>query len=165
MIGVRQRSYAFQNEDFVPPYRSAANSAFPQHGVRVPGFQSPWLQVLKARFSELTSLPRGWDSYHGQPVSFECANFAAALLDRIYVKDVSVPALVPGSDGTLQIEWHKNNYDIEIDVIGANNVIASRYDHVSGAETVSELDNEFSELVTWIRDMASERADFAAASA
>ncbi len=164
MTANRQSNYYFQKDEFVTTRRSAANSAFPQHRAIVTGFQSNWVQTLQTRFSELTSLPKGWDGYQGRPVSFDCASFAALLLERICVDGVSVPALVPGSDGTLQIEWHKNNFDIEIDVIGANNVIASRYDHVSQTEIISELDNDFSELVNWIKEMASERINVEAAA-
>lgn len=165
MIPNNHPSYAFQNTGPVPIYRIATNSAFMQRRVRVPGYQSTWVQELQARFSELTALPKGWDGYNGRPVSFECAAFAAALLETICVDEVSVPALVPGNDGTLQIEWHKNKYDIEIDVLAANSVIASRYDHVSKTEISLTLNNNFFELVSWIKDMASERENLAAASA
>jgi hypothetical protein len=165
MIANRQSSYAFQSDNLVSRYRSDTNSAFPQHRVPVPGFISTWVQSLQPRFSELTSLQRGWDGYHGKPVSFVCASFAAALLERICNDSVSAPTLVPGSDGTLQIEWHKNKYDIEIDVIAANNVVASRFDHVAQTEIVLPLENDFSELMNWIKDMASERVNLEAASA
>jgi hypothetical protein len=165
VIANRQLNYAFQSDNTASRYRSDTNSAFPQNHVRVPGNRSTWVRALEPRLSELTSLQRGWDGYGGRPVSFICANFAAALLERICNESVSAPTLVPGSDGTLQIEWHKNKYDIEIDVLGANSVIASRFDHVSQTETVLDLDNEFSELVNWIKDMASERENLEAASA
>ena len=168
MIANRQSNYAFQNGKLASTYASsgsAANYVFPQHRVPIFGYRSAWVQELEPRFSDLTSLQMGWDGYNGKPVSFPCASFAAALLERICVDSVSAPALVPGTDGTLQIEWHKNNLDIEIDVLGPNNVVAFRFDHELQAETTMHLDNDFSELVNWIKDLVSKRANFEAASA
>jgi hypothetical protein len=123
------------------------------------------MQNLKDRFDALTSLPRGWDGYNGSPVSFTCASFAANLLERIYNAGAPEPSLVPGGDGTLQIEWHKNQFDIEIDVLGAYNVVASRYDHRSGEEEVVELASDFTILAQWVEELTTERTELAAASA
>jgi hypothetical protein len=112
--------------------------------------RSHWYQALQGRFNELVKLPRGWDGYAGQPVSWDCVSFAAKILERFCKDDLSPPSLVPGGDGTLQIEWHKNNYDVELDVLGPNEVVATRYDRVAGVEEVLELQNDFTQVQDWI---------------
>ncbi|MEH6808618.1 MAG: hypothetical protein V7651_07170 [Hyphomonas oceanitis] len=120
---------------------------------------SAWYNALNAKFDELTSLQRGWDGYSGLPVSFSCAKFAANILNRLCVDNICPPSLVPGSDGTLQIEWHMNQYDVEIDVLGAQNVVATRYDLLSEIEETVELQNDFTIISSWIDDLAKDRRD------
>ena len=115
--------------------------------------QSLWVAELCKRFEELIALPYGWDGYAGRPVSFACAVFAANLLDTICVSTIPTPSLVPGADGTLQIEWHVYGYDIELDVLGPNNVVAFRIDLRNDAEESMDLSTDYSLLVRWIDDL------------
>lgn len=121
--------------------------------LEVPSNCSHWLISLSDRFDEITSLPRGWDGYQGRPVSFSCATFAANLLETVCVDMVPAPSIVPGSDGTLQIEWHLGGFDLEIDVLGANNVVATRFRHADEEEETLKLANDFSQLADWIDDL------------
>jgi hypothetical protein len=91
-------------------------------------------------------------------VSFTCAQFAANLLERIFDSDLPAPSLVPGSDGTIQIEWHRNQYDVEIDILAPRKVIASRFDHISGIAEEIELDSDFTDLAAWLADLKAKRA-------
>ena len=83
--------------------------------------------ALDGKFSELSNLSAGWDVYNGIPATAPCARFAKIILKEIYHPPLNAPdELVPGSDGTLQIEWHQNQFDIEIDVLDDNYAIATR---------------------------------------
>jgi hypothetical protein len=116
------------------------------------------MEKLNPRFNELTSLPMGWDGYIGQPVSFTCASFAANLIERLYLDGIPAPQLVPGNDGSVQIEWHLNNYDIEIDVLAPYQVIATRLDHISGEEDEElELQSDFTALAEWVKGLMTVR--------
>ncbi len=158
MSEINRRSSVFQGE--IPSsgnvYGISSNTAFTSHRAIVEADNSVWVKELKSRFDELTSLKHGWDGYNGLPVSFTCADFAAAILERLCISDVPAPSLVPGSDGTLQIEWHRNQFDVEIDVLGANNVVASRYNYMTEIEESIELQSDFSEIVEWISDLATD---------
>jgi hypothetical protein len=119
--------------------------------------ENAWKKALESKFNELTALRVGWDGYNGQPVSFTCASFAAKLLERLYDDVLPLPSLVPGSDGTLQFEWHINQYDLEVDVIGAFNVIATRHDCLTGETEELELDSDYTALAGWISDLRQDR--------
>jgi hypothetical protein len=119
--------------------------------------QIEWSSYLESRFNKLTSLPKGWDGYDGQPVSFTCARFAADLLQRLYDGALPPPSLVPGSDGSLQIEWHISQFDIEIDVLGAFEVVAARHDCITGTTDELDLSTDFTELAGWINELKSDR--------
>ncbi len=148
-------------QDEVPNYRSSGstisslNMRLPR--VRVQNNRSEWAKKLEVRFDELTSLPKGWDGYDGIPVSITCARFAAKLVERLYVKGVGVPQLVPGADGTLQLEWHMNQYDLEIDVLAPYEVVATLYDHLTEQEQEIEVQTDFTELSEWVISLSQDR--------
>jgi len=119
MRSAGQASTAFQrdirgSEPILDPISSITP---PEAWVRVEVPRSKWIADLRERFDEITSLARGWDGYDGRPVTFATAQFAAHVIERLCIAGVPSPYLVPGSDGTVQIEWRRNQYDIEIDVL------------------------------------------------
>jgi len=116
-----------------------------------PRFQ--WAPVLGRRFKELISLPRGWDGYLGHPVSTECANFAVDVLEWIHSGDLPPPSLVPGGDGTLQIEWHRNGFDLEIDVLGPQRIHAWRCNRSTAEEEETEEWADISRVAEWVADL------------
>lgn len=153
------KSSVYQDE--VANYHSengnASSLSLPTVRARVSNPNSWWIHELRERFNELTSLPRGWDGYNGKPVSFSCAQFAANLIERLCVENVPAPQLVPGADGTLQLEWHLNGFDVEVDVLAPYSVIASRFDHETELDDEIEIQTDFSELVNWIEALGEER--------
>lgn len=157
MSAIEQSGAVFQDE--VPNFLAYEPkiSSLPRLGnrVRVAQPQSRWVVELRDRFDELTALPRGWDGYAGCPVSFNCAQFAANLIERLFVSSLPAPQMVPGNDGTLQIEWHIGQYDIEIDVLAPYDVVAARYDLVSGASEEIGLQSDFSPLGAWLSELES----------
>jgi hypothetical protein len=126
--------------------------------VRVPQHRSRWVHALEGTLEKLTSLPRRWDGYAGQPVSFRVAFFAANLLERICDDDLPPPSLVPGSDGSLQIEWHCYGYDVEIDVRAPLDVHCFRYRLETGEEEEIQLTTDFTRLQKWVQDMSDAKA-------
>lgn len=121
--------------------------------IRVSYPQSPWILGLSDRLNKLTSLAAGWDGYQGRPVSLRCAMFAANLIERLFVDDVPPPQLVPGADGTLQMEWHRNGFDVEIDVLAPYEVIAVRRNLRTGKVDEENLETDYSLLGVWIAEL------------
>jgi len=159
MIDSLQGSTAFQDEIlcYAPTADPISSLSPPRRRVRVELPRSKWMADLQERLDEITSLPRGWDGYDGRPVSFNAALFAANLIERLFVAGVPSPDVVPGSDGTLQIEWHRNQYDIEIDVLGPYEVVAYRRNQRTGNEQELELQTDFTALAGWIDDLLAEQ--------
>ncbi len=159
MNALAQSSAAFQVETSTPLSSDAAISSLSvrQCSVRIPSLNSRRIKDLEDHLEELTSLPVGWDGYAGQPVSFGCAYFAANLIERLCIDAAPAPQLVPGADGTLQLEWHINQYDLEIDILGPYDVVASRYDHKNGQEEEIEVKTDFTKLAEWIVALGQDR--------
>lgn len=114
---------------------------------------SVWSEVVIARLDDLVKLEVGWDGYRGQPVSFSCACFAVSLLDRVCSARTAAPSIVPGSDGTLQLEWHQNGYDVEVDILAPNKVRAMRYNIETGETEEVDLQNNFAVVRNWIDEL------------
>jgi hypothetical protein len=108
------------------------------------------METLRQRFNELVNLPVGWDGYAGMAVTFDCAVFAANFLERLYVSEVPAPDLVPGSDGSIQIEWHRNGFDIELDVLAPYEVNAIRRNVATDEIEELQLQMDFTEVQHWI---------------
>ena len=112
---------------------------------------SPWAKQLAGKLSELAALPRGWDGYNSGPVGPAIIEFAVQLIDRLYVPGLVAPQPVPGGDGTLQLEWHVNQFDLEIDIRGPCQLVAWLDDLETGTEEEIEVKTDLSPLVSWVR--------------
>ncbi|WP_139032183.1 hypothetical protein [Mesorhizobium amorphae] len=131
----------------------------------VQGFEFPWRERINARLTALVQLPKGWDGYQGRPVSFPTAYFCMSILEKIAAPGTPPPTLVPGSDGSLQIEWHAHEFDIEVDILRVNEVSAWMFDHRTDVETELELTNDFAEVAKWVEDLARRATGNAIAAA
>lgn len=156
---------AFQDEvsNFIPNNKSNISSSFTDRvncaRVRVPENTSAWIVRLKDQFDELTALPYGWDGYSGKPVSFASAQFAANLIERLFTPDIPPPQLVPGNDGSLQIEWHLNQIDVEIDIHKPYEIIAVYYNHRTKQEYELELQTDFTILSDWLTEIGHSQGE------
>jgi hypothetical protein len=155
MKSLRQFNTAFQDDlpNFVSPESKTSSLPNRRTWARVPLPQSRWMIDLQERFDELASLPIGWDGYLGRPVSFTCAYFAANLIERLYLEGVPAPQLVPGGDGTVQLEWHRKQFDVEIDILAPCEIAATRRDLRTGLVEELELQTDFTALASWISEL------------
>jgi hypothetical protein len=116
-----------------------------------------WRDATIARLEELIRLPVGWDGYNGLPVTLLNANFALKMLDAICGSGAGAPQIVPGQDGDLQIEWHTIKGDVELHVLGPYHVRA--WGNLIGPipwESELELENEFSAVGAWVREITEQ---------
>lgn len=75
---------------------------------------APWLREAVAAVSQLTALRADWDTYGAKAIDASAAaRVAEFLLDHAY-HDLTAPAVVPMSDGGIQLEWHRGGVDLEI---------------------------------------------------
>lgn len=115
---------------------------------------SLWRQPVVDRLNEICSLPWGWDGYGAGPVNFATAAFALNMLSVTCSPETRAPSIVPGQSGDLQVEWHTEDKDIEIHVIGPNRVTA--WIHIVGRDEDDkelEFTNDFTQLSGWIRNL------------
>jgi hypothetical protein len=127
-----------------------------------------WSVITGQKLEDLVNLPLGWDGYNGRGVKIQNAFFAINLLASICPPNFPPPAIVPGSDGSLQLEWHDFEFDIEIDISAPYKATAWRLDHKmdnSISEQTIELTNDFKAVSIWINDFITRRSHANTASA
>ena len=92
---------------------------------QITGEEPKWLYPTLASFQELLQLPEGWDSYGGSPISDEAIAGAAEVLVRLKLPlEAPEPSVVPGSSGSVQLEWHRCGADVEIHISPAGDATA-----------------------------------------
>lgn len=116
-----------------------------------------WMQPVADALSELVNLPANWDSYGARPIKGDRAIAAFDLLQSIMRDGVPVPSVVPTRRGTIQIEWHARQIDLEIDVCSDTDAAVTYEDLQTGESRELELKNDFRPLAAIMRTLAARR--------
>ncbi len=114
-----------------------------------------WLPTVQERIRQLVGLPEGWDGHDGKPVKIDVARFALRLLRETLDPLGPAPQLVPLSYGGLQLEWHENGIDLEIEVEAANRIFVSFEDHSTGEQLEKEMSTDYREVSQIMRRLAA----------
>lgn len=93
-----------------------------------------WTDRAIRRLTELCHLPVGWDGHHGLPTNRDTAYFAATIVALMMNPRIPMPSILPLSNGGLQIEWHRNQWDVEIEVAGPYHIAVYTNDLTSGVD-------------------------------
>lgn len=73
-----------------------------------------WWPDVEMQIASLMSLEVDWDSSGGVAPELSVLLEASALLGEVLRPTAVAPALVPLSDGAVQLEWHRRGADVEI---------------------------------------------------
>jgi hypothetical protein len=96
----------------------------------------PWMVHLENNVIDLALLSSGWDGPGSIPVSssmlYRAARYVRTALDS--VAGATSPRLVPGGDGSIQIEWHAKHGELEFDIGPGDEMTIWIRDRRNGAE-------------------------------
>ncbi len=101
--------------------------------------RTPWLEPVVQRMAALVALPEGWDSYGAPALDAKLLFAALDLLARTMSADTPAPAVIPTSQGGVQLEWHRSGIDLEVEVLSPNRFDVSYRDRIEA----TEWDREF----------------------
>jgi hypothetical protein len=105
-----------------------------------------WVDAAGDRLAELLRLPPGWDGHNARPVSRAIVDFTTYLLPRLIRPSAPPPFIAPLPFGGLQLEWHRNGWDLEIEISAPGELYAFARELATGTEWECELRDDLSEL-------------------
>lgn len=110
-------------------------------------------QLLRAldRAIELLQLPKGWNSHGAEPVSDAAFEQTVEFLTIYVVEGVAGPVLVPTVLGGMQLEWHPQGVDIEVEVRPDGLVSWCAEDRRTGEEFKAPLAGQEEMIRAWLR--------------
>ncbi len=102
--------------------------------VALSAYRCDWMQHAIDRLGHLCRLRRGWDGHNGLPANKSTALFASSVIGSLMLPNIPAPSIMPLSYGGIQVEWHRNGWDIEIEIAGPNQVFVYTRELTSGIE-------------------------------
>ena len=75
-----------------------------------------WYAEIETDLDKLIRLGDNWDGYFAPHVEFGIASFCLNLLINLCDENTPKPQIVPGVEGDLQIEWHVDDIEIELNI-------------------------------------------------
>lgn len=87
-----------------------------------------WAAHAHQELQRLVDLPAGWDGHRAKPVTEAAVQAVVRVLAEVMTERTPFPQYFPLPDGGLQVEWHADGHDIEIeaDARGAVYVLATQ---------------------------------------
>jgi hypothetical protein len=121
-----------------------------------------WKSLLEANARSLSALREGWDGPSSIPVSerllARAIFYVQSSLEGV-PSDAAAPRLVPGGDGSVQVEWHARNGELEFDIDDQGNLSIWGRDHLSGVEFSGENEKALALFYRWAPRVASRLRD------
>src|SRR6266496_3882486 len=74
-----------------------------------------WLTPTVEAMHRLLRLEEGWDSYGARRIEPKAVDSARNLLIRTAKPETPPPIVVPSPRGGVQLEWHMNGIDLEVE--------------------------------------------------
>lgn len=108
------------------------------------------LMPVIQRAIELTMLPRGWNSYDASPVSETALHRTLEFLLEYVTSGVDRPAVVPTARGGLQLEWHDNGVDVEVEMTPEGPVTFFAEDGTTGETDDVNLTGNEDRMRRWL---------------
>jgi hypothetical protein len=107
---------------------------------------SGWEEKAGDRLVELLKLSPGWDGHLAAKVSRTLVDYACNLLPRLVTPGTPLPFIAPLASGELQLEWHRNGWDLEIEIHAPGQLYAYVRELATGIEWECHLADDLSEL-------------------
>lgn len=117
----------------------------------LPDFDNP---PVEEALLKLLDLEENWDSYGASRIRRANVTIALSLLRSIMRQDTPPPIVVATSDGSVQLEWHQRDIDIEIYVRGENRFGVFFDDARTGKTWEDEVTSDLTDLRDFITTLS-----------
>jgi len=109
--------------------------------------EAAWVRPTRLRFLDLIKLHANWDNRGSAAPNVYALQFAWSFLNQIMKPSTPAPGIIPLGHGGVQLIWSNKNYELEVEVLGPNNLIVYFFDKTSGREAEFSLTNDFSPVI------------------
>lgn len=120
----------------------------------VEGVPPQWLESTTASLCDLLALPPNWDSYGAQPIRVQSVMASIDLLRAIMHHETPAPAVIPTSQGFVQLEWHRGGIDLEIEVRSLGKYLAAFENSKTGEAWEEEVAWDLSALARCVSELS-----------
>ena len=110
-----------------------------------------WLVPVLYGFARLVTLPENWDGEGSPKIDRATINRALAAIERLLPAHAPAPSVVPIANSGLQIEWHRNQKDLEIEFSPTGEVGFYYLDQATGEEREGPLGPDFVHLRDYLQ--------------
>ncbi|SCZ52899.1 hypothetical protein [Thiohalomonas denitrificans] len=115
-----------------------------------------WIKRAISRLERIAALPQNWDSYGALTIASENIKVVIEALMGLCSAGTPEPSIVPTPSGGVQIEWHTNGIDLEIEVVRPTQIEVLFEDHKNGNEWEGSVSYDLRHLKTLIEDLSAE---------
>lgn len=105
-----------------------------------------WQESVVRQLEDLSALDEGWDGFRAGPIRRDVITFAVRVLESIMRPSTPPPHITPMSHEGLMLEWHRNGFDLEIEIEKPGQLWMSLEDTVEGIEDERPLLGDLSPL-------------------
>lgn len=111
------------------------------------GLPAPlWLNESLDQIQDVLHLRDNWNSYGALSISIDAAYAALEILAEIAPLGAPTPSIVPTVDRGIQLEWHEDGIDLEIEVLSRSRAVVYFADPSSAEEWENDLDTKLVEV-------------------
>ncbi len=98
-----------------------------------------WMKRVVDRLEHLVNLPVGWNGYGAPSIAPDAAAAALNVVVALDRGDDLLPSIVPTQDGGVQLEWHRGDIDLELEIDASGSVDLWYMDESTGKEREESL--------------------------
>lgn len=113
-----------------------------------------WLMTAIERITSLGKLRTNWDSYGARPVDPRCAVAAIDFLLVAVSESMPLPSVVPTSRGGIQLEWHCNGIDLEIEFSSPTKIRLAFEDLQTGATDEQPIRDDYWPVAKYLQRLS-----------
>lgn len=115
-----------------------------------------WRAYVVGKLSEIGRLHKNWDGYGAREIYHSRIRSMLDLLESVMREETPAPWVIPVADGNIQVEWHFDNFELEIESVDSSSFLVSFEDLEDGFEEEFHVSTDLSRLFQ-ILDRLTER--------
>jgi hypothetical protein len=110
-----------------------------------------WVPSVLSGVANLLTLPENWDGEGAAIIDRRVIKRALSAIEQLLPHHAPPPSIVPTSNAGLQIEWHLNSCDLEVEFVPNGTTDFYFFDSATGEEKEGLLTSTFTPLTKYLR--------------